>query len=78
MSVPGWMSSGACVGMDPDIFFPDNGDTSRAEVFCAQCEVRSECLQLALSLPEFYDRGVMGGTSERQRRRMRRRLARAS
>lgn len=65
------MDGGRC-REHPDVnFFIDRGEDSRpAKAVCAGCLVRGECLDFALSGPERF--GVWGGTSERERRRLRR------
>lgn len=68
-----WQEHAGCKGSDPDMFFPSQGDwvTERmAKAVCAQCIVQNECLEFALT--EKIKGGIFGGTSERQRRRMRR------
>ena len=68
---PAFMDLGSCRGMDPDVFFPDRGESlSPAKAVCAECIVRDECLEYALDNGERF--GVWGGTSERERRRLRR------
>ena len=68
---PAFMDLGSCRGMDPDIFFPDRGESlTPAKTVCADCIVRDECLEYALDNRERF--GVWGGTSERERRRLRR------
>ena len=53
-------------------FFPEHGQTSaRGKAVCAGCPCRAECLSEALSVPESGDSGVWGGTTERERSRMR-------
>ncbi|MFP5322758.1 MAG: WhiB family transcriptional regulator [Acidimicrobiia bacterium] len=65
------MAFGACRGADPDLFFPDRGESLEpAKAVCAECVVRDECLEFALAAGERF--GVWGGTSERERRRIRR------
>jgi WhiB family redox-sensing transcriptional regulator len=69
----GWMDRGNCLGLDPDLFFPDqHGQTSNAKSICAACSVRTECLEYALNplRPMVY--GIWGGKSERERRALRR------
>ena len=62
-----WQDSAKCQGMDPRIFFPEKGQTADlARVICAACEVRTPCLEDALSHHERF--GIWGGTTERQRR----------
>jgi WhiB family transcriptional regulator, redox-sensing transcriptional regulator len=66
-----FMAFGACRGSDPDLFFPDRGESLEpAKRICSQCVVRDECLEHALANGERF--GVWGGTSERERRRIRR------
>lgn len=74
-----WQALGACRGLDPDVFFPERGGsmvaaTWKARRVCAGCPVRLPCLEHALEWPEKL--GVWGGTTEQERRRLRR-LARA-
>ncbi len=67
---PAWITQAACRGMNPDLFFPDRGeDTTQAKAVCAGCSVRAECLEAALMNMDKH--GIFGGTSERERRRMR-------
>lgn len=62
---------GACNGTDPDMFFPNRGESLEPAIsVCARCVVREECLEYAVANGEKY--GVWGGTSERERRRLRR------
>lgn len=68
---PAFMDLGSCRGLDPDIFFPDRGESlAPAKAICANCIVRDECLEWALDEGERF--GVWGGTSERERRKLRR------
>lgn len=68
---PAFMDLGSCRGTDPDVFFPDRGESLEpAKSICAECIVRDECLEYALENRERF--GVWGGTSERERRRIRR------
>ena len=66
-----WWHAAACKDIDPDLFHPSEGQsTAAARAVCATCPVRPECLDWALRNGERF--GVWGGTSERERRRMRR------
>lgn len=71
-----WMRYGLCRDT-PDVnFFPERGESlGPAQAVCAQCVVRVRCLEYALQTNQ--QDGVWGGTSERQRRRMRRTQQRA-
>lgn len=67
----GWQSQANCLGVDPDLFFPERGASTReAKTVCRACVVRSECLEYALINGEKF--GIWGGLSERERRRIRR------
>lgn len=66
----GWWADAACRGRHIEIFFPERDDTTRpAKELCAGCPVRDDCLDYALA--NGIKHGIWGGTSERQRRRMR-------
>lgn len=72
-----WRHRAACVGEDPELFFP-TGKTGpallqieEAKVVCRGCPVRDECLETAQELS--LDHGVWGGLSEDERRELRRR-----
>lgn len=70
-----WRSAGACQQEDPDIFFPMSKgpglvQLQRAKAVCAGCPVRAECLEFAVRTVQ--DHGVWGGTSEDERRALRR------
>ncbi|MGH9293661.1 MAG: WhiB family transcriptional regulator [Acidimicrobiales bacterium] len=66
----------ACRDTDPDLFFPvgctgpavDQIEAARA--VCYACEAREACLEFALETNQ--ESGVWGGTSEEERRRLRR------
>lgn len=65
-----WVALGACRGMDPDLFFPERGESlAPVKAICAQCPVAAECLDYALRTGQKH--GVWGGTSERERRNIR-------
>ena len=72
-----WMARAACAtAPDRTIFFPERGGSLEpAYEWCRRCPVRAECLEYALS-GETNERGVWGGTSERQRRVLRQRRQR--
>lgn len=70
-----WYEHAACAGVDPDVFFPIRGPQPHvARSYCAGCPVAADCLSSALENVE--DEGIWGGTSERQRRRLRQLLRR--
>ncbi|WP_345217076.1 WhiB family transcriptional regulator [Georgenia halophila] len=69
---------GLCAQSDPEAFFPGKGESpAPAKAICARCPVTARCLEHALANDERL--GVWVGTSERERRRLRRyREAKAS
>jgi WhiB family transcriptional regulator, redox-sensing transcriptional regulator len=69
---PEWHGRAACRDVpDPDIFFPDQGGSSKAaRSICAECTVLEECLAWALETRPGY--GIFANTSERERRALKR------
>lgn len=68
-----WIADAACRGMDPGLFFPDrNEPTGPIKAICAECPVQADCLDYAIRTGQKY--GIWGGTSEKQRRQLRRGL----
>jgi WhiB family redox-sensing transcriptional regulator len=66
-----WQDHANCLGVDPDLFFPERGASTReAKEVCRGCVVRQDCLEYALVNAEKF--GFWGGLSERERRRIRR------
>ena len=66
-----WQLQANCMGVDPDLFFPERGASTReAKEVCRGCVVREDCLEYALANGEKF--GIWGGMSERERRRVRR------
>ena len=73
VEVRAWQDYANCLGVDPDLFFPERGASTReAKEVCRGCVVREECLEYALANGEKF--GIWGGMSERERRRIRRPL----
>ena len=73
-----WRVDAACRDTDPGLFFPV-GTTgpaleqiASAKEVCFACNCRDACLEFALATNQ--DTGVWGGTSEEERRVIRRRL----
>lgn len=74
--LPDWHLDAACRDADPMMWFPAVGEsTRRAKAICGECPVRAECLDYALGLSGSDDFGIWGGTSERQRRALRKERA---
>ncbi|MFD1667776.1 WhiB family transcriptional regulator [Streptomyces calvus] len=72
-----WRNSAACRTEDPDLFFPIGTSgpalmqTEQAKAVCRGCPVREPCLEWALETGQSI--GVWGGTSETERRALKRR-----
>ncbi len=72
-----WQRLANCLGVDPDLFFPERGASTReAKEVCRACVVRVDCLEYAITNGEKF--GIWGGLSERERRRIRRARALAN
>ncbi|HEX6472817.1 MAG TPA: WhiB family transcriptional regulator [Streptosporangiaceae bacterium] len=77
-----WSERAACHDAPPDLFFPvsDAGaaqeQIDEAKQICAGCQVRADCLHHALHGAETS--GIWGGTTERERRDLRRRMTAGS
>lgn len=70
-----WQDDAACVGKDPDAWFPDPSDirgTENAISVCNGCPVRSQCLELALTAEADGAArfGIFGAKTPVQRARM--------
>ena len=73
----GWQERALCAQTDPEAFFPEKGGSTReAKRICAGCDVKTQCLEYALT--NRIEHGVWGGTSERERRRILKRRAHAA
>ena len=72
----------ACRDHDPELFFPltaqgpGQEQLSAAKAVCGSCPIRSACLRWALDTGQ--EAGVWGGTSEDERRALRRATAPAA
>ena len=66
---PAWHQNAACAGQT-DLFFVKGTPPTRTRDICGGCPVREECLETALADPDLV--GLWGGTTERERREMRR------
>lgn len=65
-----WQDLALCAETDPEAYFPEKGgSTAAAKATCDRCDVREQCLDYALT--EDIHFGVWGGTSERERRKLR-------
>jgi WhiB family redox-sensing transcriptional regulator len=70
-----WRGRAACRDTSPEMFFPVGstgpaiGQIEAAKAICRSCDVQSACLEFALATNQ--EAGVWGGTSEDERRRLR-------
>lgn len=74
--IDGWRINSACKDLDANLFFPA-GETGpaaiqiqQAKAICRNCEVAEKCLEFALATHQDY--GIWGGTTEEERREIRR------
>jgi len=73
--VDDWRNQAACRDTDPDLFFPIGTTGSAleqiasAKAVCGQCGAQSACLDFALATNQ--ESGIWGGTSEEERRKLR-------
>lgn len=66
-----WQQQALCAQTGADFFFPEPGSSVRdAKRICGMCDMRSACLDYALSNDERF--GVWGGLSEKERLGLRR------
>jgi WhiB family transcriptional regulator, redox-sensing transcriptional regulator len=71
-----WRDRAACTRLDPDLFFPVSTsgvsltDIEAAKRVCQRCPVTTLCLRWALDLGQVS--GIWGGTTEEERRALRR------
>lgn len=76
-----WRKVALCKDTDPELFFPVGStgqalhQISRAKTVCEECVVKRECLEFAIETNQ--DCGIWGGTSEEERRDIRRQMAAA-
>lgn len=77
-----WRERGACLGRDPEFWFPIGDSTAAARrqtreavAICLGCEVAYDCLKWALD--EDIEFGIFGGRTETERRSAKRRGLRA-
>ena len=70
-----WRQKSACRNTDPDLFFPVGttgpalDQIESAKAVCNRCEAQEACLEFALATNQ--ESGIWGGTSEEERRKLR-------
>lgn len=73
-----WITRAACRGVDPSVFFTEEGTNyDLAKEICRGCPVAELCLDYAQANPIEED-GCWGGTSPKERRKLRRTARRAA
>ncbi|MFJ8593463.1 WhiB family transcriptional regulator [Streptomyces sp. NPDC093598] len=70
-SARGWLREAACVGEDPELFFPlvereTDSQVAQARAVCRRCRALLACRSWAIEQGE--DAGIWGATTARQRR----------
>jgi WhiB family redox-sensing transcriptional regulator len=66
-----WRKDALCSQTDPSAFFPKKGaSTKDAKLVCANCKVVKQCLEFALETNKYN--GIWGGTTESERRAIKR------
>lgn len=84
-----WERRAACRNAPPHLFLPFENEQEpthvppEADRYCSVCPVRQECLNKAMDLTDFDDKpieasGIWGGTTQYQRRQLRRKQPRQS
>ncbi|MFE7837003.1 WhiB family transcriptional regulator [Streptomyces sp. NPDC057474] len=74
-----WRERAVCLRVDPDLFFPIGvsgltlAQVDEAKGVCGRCPVVEQCLDWAMRVGQVE--GIWGGTTESERRAMRRRGA---
>lgn len=77
-----WRDAAACRGTFDPVFFPAKGGNqfttvARAKAICRSCPVTAECLDYALNYGERNGgarHGIFGGLTERERRKLKKRM----
>ena len=74
-NAPFFDGSQVCAQTDPELFFPENAAESQVNLkqvkpLCRECEFKDPCLEYALKFPDIQ--GIWAGTTETERRIMRR------
>jgi len=75
--IDNWQTHGACKDHPELTWYPSHGESQTSqEAICDECPVRVRCLLFAIDQNEVDDFGIWGGTSAKQRTKIRRRLGR--
>lgn len=72
-----WQKDAACTSVNPELFFPETTrggerqiQITEAKKVCGSCAVQAACLSYALETGQSF--GIWGGTTEDERRTMKR------
>jgi WhiB family redox-sensing transcriptional regulator len=71
-----WLDQAACRDLDPEGFFPESGEQTKAaeaKAICSGCQVRDQCRDLAVNAAGGIDadHGIFGGTLPAERSSLR-------
>lgn len=75
-----WQSQAECIGSDPELFYPERNrslyrlQVMAAKAICADCPVRTECLDNAIEQSDVF--GIWGGLTAEERDTVARRMLR--
>lgn len=73
LTPPDWTEEALCGDSDPEAWFPNAGDPClTVKDICSRCPVKQACLDYALTFDAY---GIWGGTTQAERRLMRRKTA---
>ncbi len=65
----GWREHALCKEMDPEIFYPPQGQNEAyLKAFCSRCPVQEQCLEFALKMNDPW--GIWGGLTSIERARI--------
>lgn len=72
-----WAEAASCVGLDPELWFPSNGEYRTHEFAlamqtCARCPVKRECLTEGMQ----NDYGIWAGWTPEHRKQLKQRMER--
>lgn len=67
ISYPAWMANAVCASVDPGLFFPEKGESTKAaKKICGTCPAAVACLAWAVA--ECIPHGIYGGVTAFDRR----------
>lgn len=70
LDIPEWVDDALCSQVDPELFFPEQGESSAmAKRICGMCDVREQCLKYAVETCQMD--GIWSGVGPKTRERIR-------